>query len=144
MMFIDHIAIPIDPKLDMNYLQVNMGVDNGNLGMGVSERFEIEYAEEIVQVAEQAEVAETLNFYNYPNPVVGRNTEVYFEINRTEQVQLLLCDENGLPVETIYSGTAEKNQKLRFTVNLGKIRRMGYLKLILSDKVLVRKILIAP
>lgn len=143
-MSVDHIAIPIDPSLDMKTLQVNMGVDNGNMGMGISDRFNIDNAEETVQIVDQADVAETLSFYNYPNPVVGRNTEVYFEINRTEQVQLLLCDENGLPVETVYSGTAEKNQKLQFTINLGKIRLMGYLKLILSDKVLVRKILIAP
>lgn len=143
--FANHIAIPIDPKLDMENLQVNIGVDNGNLGMGISERFEISgNAEETVQLAEETEMVETLNFYNYPNPVVGKSTEVYFEINTNEQVQLLLCDENGLPVETIFSGIAEKKQKLQFTVNLSKIRRLGYLKLILPEKVLVRKILIAP
>ncbi len=142
-MHVKHISIPIDPSIDMSLLQVNMGVDNGNIGMGISDKFKLDDAVESVQIAEAAELNELLEFSNYPNPVADRTTQAYIKINRTERVQLLLCDENGVALETIFDGTVGKDQQRQFRVSLKKITgRVGYLKLILPDKVLVRKILL--
>lgn len=83
--------------------------------------------------------------YVLTDKVVDKATKVYFKINRTEQVRLVLYNENGLPLETIFDGTAVKDEQKQYRVNLSKVTgHVGYIKLILPDKILVRKLLLIP
>jgi hypothetical protein len=142
---IEHIEIPISKNLDMSDLYVNLGVDNGSIGLGVSDKFNIENATEELTLQEPETIEEQLEFTNYPNPVSGASTEVYFELKREQNAQLMLCDGQGKPIKTLFEGTVMANQRKAFTIDLQLIKGpVGFFRLVLSDKILVRKILIQP
>lgn len=142
---IPHIEIPVGKNVDMSDLYVNLGVDNGSIGLGVSDKFNIDTATEELMLTEPDVVEEQLEFTNYPNPVSEARTEVYFELKRQQYVQLMLCDAQGVPIKILFDGEVNANERRSFKVDLQGLKGpIGFFRLVLPDKVLVRKILIHP
>lgn len=134
------IDVPID--IDLNEVSVNIGVDNGNLGFGISDKFAIENNAEIHKIAEEQSVPNDFLFIkNYPNPIETDNISVEFQLSEAEDVEVFLYDYNGKLVKTLYKGHVNKEEiKTIDNIDVSQINITGYIKIVTPKKIVTKKI----
>lgn len=137
------IEISVPASIDMSEIEVNNGVDNGNKGEGISEKFVInEDAKELI-VSEEVIPKEVFELSNYPNPIENNTTTITLKLPETDHIEIDLCNYDGEVVDKIFIGEAKKNEILEFQIKTDKVSNgIGYIRLITNEKILMRKILI--
>lgn len=140
---IPFIEISIPASIDMSEIEVNNGVDNGNKGEGVSEKFVINEDAKELTISEEVIPTEVFELSNYPNPIESNATTVTIKLPETEEIEVELCNYDGKVVDKIFKGEAKKEEILEFQIRTDKVSNgIGYIRLITGKKILMRKILI--
>jgi hypothetical protein len=135
-------VIQLPTNVDMDNISVNVGVDNGNYGLGVSEKFKMSEEARVHQIAESYTAEEEFTFSNYPNPVTDKFT-VTVKLPATQNVELGVYDGSGTLLKSLYKGQAVKDKALQVQSDLSGLKRdVYYLKLTTADKVLARKLIL--
>jgi hypothetical protein len=133
--------IIIPKNIDMNNISVNMGLDNGNLGIGVSSKFRVDNKNSAHQISKSSVIEEEFSFTGYPNPNSGRFT-VHLKLPTTQQIEVSVFNSNGSLIKSLYKGEAKKEAPIEIKADLSALLPGVYfLKLSTPDKVLVRKLL---
>jgi hypothetical protein len=136
------LIIPVPKDISLDDVSVNIGVDNGNLGMGVSDKFAIENDVETYKIMEFSAPTEVLSISNYPNPSPNQLISVDFQLSESDNVEVFLCDDNGNVINTLYKGNVQKGeQKTINDVNIDKIKISGYVKIVTPQKTITKKIM---
>lgn len=138
---IKSLIIHLPKDVDMNRISVNMGLDNGDLGMGVSSKFRVDHQARGHQISNSSVVKEEFNFTGFPNPSSGKFT-VSIKMPTTQQIEVKVYDANGNVIKSLYKGEAKKEDPLEIKTDLSNLLPgVYYIKLITPDKTLVRKML---
>lgn len=134
------ISVPADINLDD--VSLNIGVDSGNLGFGISDKFAIENDAESYVISEEITTPnEQLTIKNYPNPAESNHISIDFQLSESENVEVLLYDNNGNVLDTLFKGYVEKGQtKTINDINISKVHITGYIKIVTPQKIVMKKI----
>lgn len=136
------LTIDIPAHIDMELLTVNVGVDNGNFGMGISEKFRMSGQKSEHFISETMLTEEIFTFKNYPNPVKDQIT-INFEVPYKQEVELAIYDPNGDKLLTLYQNQVEADQLVEVESDLRQLKAgVYYLKLKTAEKILVRKLIV--
>lgn len=79
----------------MSEIVVNNGVDNGNKGEGISEKFVINDDAKELTISEEVIPTEVFELSNYPNPIESNATTVTIKLLKTEEIEVELCNYDG-------------------------------------------------
>ena len=139
---VDKYIIPLPKEVDLDKVVIGVGIDGGNLGLGISEKFSVEQAKSSLQIGEFYTPTEVFSFSNYPNPITDKTT-IAIKLSANEKVNLVLYDKNGNVVKSFFNTEVKKDEMFSQEIDLSDLKKDVYfLKLILKDKTLVRKLFI--
>lgn len=142
-MHIDKLIIPVPENIDLDEVSINFGVDGGNLGLGISQKFNVTNPEHELTINPLFFPEEVFEFVNYPNPV-SDVLNIQIELPYTYLVKVRLLDINGKKVKDMYEGYLPANQLLEIQGSLKGLpaHRVYFLELETRDRVLTRKVII--
>ena len=144
---IRELRIPISYEIDLDNLSVNFGVDGGNLGYGISEKFAIERVSHRILISDPAGISEDFNFLNYPNPI-SEELKISIALPYESSAQVILFDINGNVAAELFEGKLKKDQNLNLAFDVQNLKsnttkhKVYFLKLITDRRTLIRKVLI--
>ena len=140
---IDKLVIPVPKDIALDEVSINFGVDGGNLGLGISRKFNVTNPEHELTINPLFFPEEVFEFVNYPNPV-SDVLNIRIELPYTNPVKVRLLDINGKKVKDIYEGYLPANQLLEIEGSLKGLpaHRVYFLELETRDRVLTRKVII--
>lgn len=140
---IDKLVIPVPKDIALDEVSVNFGVDGGNLGLGISRKFNVINPEHELTINPLFFPEEVFEFVNYPNPV-SDVLNIRIELPYTNPVKVRLLDINGKKVKDIYEGYLPANQLLEIEGSLKGLpaHRVYFLELETRDRVLTRKVIL--
>jgi hypothetical protein len=121
-----------------------LGSDSGNLGYGISTKFQPGQNADNYEIAQAATAAETLTFQAYPNPATASSTfDVDVRLANDENVTVGLYTPEGNLVRSIYRGMITRNTNRNFRASLsGILPGTYYLRLIGRARTRSRRIVI--
>ena len=140
---IDEWIIPIPKDISLDEVSINFGIDGGNLGYGVSEKFSVRNPTESVMINSPFIPEETFEFVNYPNPI-SEKLKIRIGLPYTDNVEVMLKDINGKLVKKIYEGRVLANEVIEIEESLNDLPSAGkvyFLQMYTRDQILVRKVL---
>ena len=141
---IDELIIPIPKDISLEELSVNFGVDGGNLGYGISEKFIVTEPTDELTLSPFFVPEEVFTFENYPN-AVSDVLNIKIKLPYSKDVNIVLMDVNGNMVKQIYQGgiVADREVVIQKTLNAlpGK-NGLYFLVMELDNQILVRKVLV--
>ncbi len=139
---IDKYVITLPKEIDLDKVVVGVGIDGGNFGFGISEKFSVEKAKSSLQIGDFYTPTEVFSFSNYPNPIADKTT-VTIKLSANENVTLILYDKNGNVVKSLFNAEVKKGETFSQEIDLSGFPKDVYiLKLVLKDKTLSRKLFI--
>lgn len=140
---IDVLDIQIPKDISLDDISVNIGVDGGNLGYGISRKFSIPNPSDELIINPRYVPEEVFEFENYPNPVSDQ-LKIKAKLPYTYQVEIRLLDIDGNPVKQLYSGSLLANQLLEINTNLEDLKKKGvyFIEMYTRDRKLIRKIIV--
>lgn len=141
---IDELIIPIPADIDLDDVSINFGVDVGNLGYGISEKFAVDQPTDELTINPFFIPEEVFTFENYPN-AVSDVLNVKVKLPTSQDATIYLIDINGEPVKYLYEGGIGANREVIFKEDVKKIGLKDgvyFLRMVLRDRALVRKVII--
>ncbi|MDN5204687.1 T9SS type A sorting domain-containing protein [Fulvivirgaceae bacterium BMA10] len=139
---IDEIMIPVDASINLDDLTINVGVDAGNLGYGISRKFEIKNVDSKLIIGELHIFNETFDLINYPNPVKDE-LKVHINLKEDTEASVILFDSEGNAIHTLFEGKIEQNKQLELIYDVEALKRQSvyFIKLFTHNRTLVKKVL---
>ena len=140
---IEKIVISIPEDIDLDEVSVNFGVDGGNLGLGISQKFRVEQPTQKLTINPPYFPEEVFEFSNYPNPVSDQ-LGIRVELPYTYEIKIRLLDINGNKVKDIYHHYLPAHQLLEINESLKGVptHRVYFLELETRDRILTRKVIV--
>jgi len=137
------IIVSIPEEYNLDDLSVNIGVDAGNLGYGISEKFNIREATNIVKINEPHVPEGIFEFQGFPNPVQD-DLIIKTKLPYTTHGIISLIDSDGNLVKTLYKGEIRADQELELEQSLKGLprNRIYFLELSTHQERLARKIIL--
>jgi hypothetical protein len=132
--------VQIPATVNIEDLTLNVGVDSGNLGYGISPKFQPS------QEAQQHTITEgevlNFTFRAYPNPA-NSETNLQLSFNQNTQVEAGLYSKEGAKLQDIYVGTINSNADFTRNINLSNLPAdVYYVRVKFKNKTYARKIII--
>ncbi len=136
------ITIDVPKGVDMENISINVGSDAGNLGYGISKKFNLSKEQKGVDITAfdiplpNVEV----KFNYYPNPVVNKLFTT-IELPSTEEVTISLFREDGILIRNIYQEKVEGKKEVVLETDFSDVKNgIYYLKMIIGNKTYTRRI----
>ncbi|RTQ52522.1 T9SS type A sorting domain-containing protein [Hymenobacter gummosus] len=138
------LILPLSAGVTAEEVGLHLGSDVGNLGYGISTKFQPEGDVALYDVAPPAGSSENITFQQYPNPASASTPlDVNVQLGRTEQVTIGLYDSEGNHVRPIYAGSVPANTTRTFRTSLTGIRPgIYYLRLTGRGRIISRRVTI--
>lgn len=140
---VDKMVVNVPKKYDLDEVSVNFGVDLGNLGWGISEKFAIRKADNELRIHEAFVPEALLDFSYFPNPT-DNLINVEAELPYTDDVTVSIIDLNAQVVKELYQGRIKAGHPLQVQAALSDLpgKRVYILELHTRKESIRRKIIL--
>lgn len=139
---IKELIIPIPKDISLDEVSVNFGVDGGNLGYGISNKFTVRNPTDQLIINPFFTPEETFTFENYPN-AVSDVLNIKVELPYSQETTIVLMDVNGDMVKQIYEGGIHANREFVFQESLSDLNEgIYFLVMEVRNQLLVRKVIV--
>ncbi len=139
---IEELVIQIPENISLDEVSVNFGVDGGNLGYGISEKFMVDNPTDELTINPFFVPEEEFTFENYPN-AVSDILNIKLKLPQSTKTTLLLLDINGNTIKQIYRGGIGANREFILEEDVSNLKEGVYLLVVeLQSHSLVRKVIV--
>ena len=139
---VDKMVVDVPKEYDLDDISVNFGVDAGNLGWGISEKFAIRKAKNELLIHEAFIPNTTLDFHFYPNPTADQ-LKIDATIPYSDDVKISLYTIEGNFIKELYQGPMIADQPLHLQESVLSLlpHRMYLVEIRTSRDMIVRKLI---
>jgi len=136
------ITIDVPKGVDMEDISINVGSNEGNLGYGISKKFNLSKEQKGVNITTFDIPLPNIEvkFNYYPNPVINKLFTT-IELPSTEEVTISLFREDGILIRNIYQEKVEGKKEVVLETDFSDVKNgIYYLKMIIGNKTYTRRI----